>query len=164
MSTTGAGLMWQAEVQPLLDNYLRTVGVDAAYVRSRWIETVLLELQMHIEDFAADDITERAVEQLRDAIDLRLARVADLDPRYERRQIAEILAVLLQAKYADIVNTLFTDLSDTSDPQTRVQLRAAMAVDCPRPVPPEARLEMPVQAIESRRPINPLRRLREGAG
>lgn|GEM_PF-2595331 len=158
MNTPGADLTWQSKAQPVLDSYLRKVGIASPDIRARWVAHVLYQIQMHIEKYAADDIVEQAVERLRGAIDTRLARIANLDPLRERSEVAGVLVVLQDEKHADLVHTLFEDCEGPVDPRLREQLRSAVAADLPRPVRQDARVEMPVQTIELRS-INPLRRL-----
>lgn len=153
---------WLGEAQPVLDSYLRKLGITSADVRSRWVAHVLAGQQLHIGEYAAGDIVEQAVESLRDAIDARLARIANLDLMHDGKEIASILVVLQEAQNAALVNTLFQDFAVTIDPEVRAQLRAAIASDRPRPVRADAPLSMPVQEIELR-PLNPRRWFRRGA-
>jgi hypothetical protein len=156
LSPPDADMNLAGEVYPVLDSYLRKVGIVSAEIRSRWVAHVLSGLQMHIGEFSADDIVEQAVERMRDALDVRLARVANLDPINERREIAGIWVVLLEDRYADLMNALFDDSDVVVDPQLRDQLRTAIAADRPRPVREDAPLDMPLQTIELRH-LNPLR-------
>lgn len=151
---------WQRELKPVLNTYLRRVGISSPQVRERWVEYVFSGLQMHLEEFAAADIAEQAVERLRGAIDTRLARLTGLDPVQERRQIAGVLALLGDDRYADLVNSLFEDVNAAVDPEVRAQLHQAIARDRPQPVPAPAPLAMPEQTIELRSLRALLRRLR----
>ena len=162
MSAAERSASWLSEAQPVLDSYLRKMGIVSADLRSRWVAHVLARLQLHIGEYAADDIVEQAVEGLRDAIDSRLARIANLDLIHDRREIAGILVVLQEERNADLVNFLFQDFAVTVDPEARAMLRAAMANDRPRPVRADAPMAMPMQEI-ALRPLNPLRWLRRGA-
>jgi len=162
LSAADRSASWLSEAQPVLDSYLRKMGIVSADLRSRWVAHVLAGLQLHIGEYAADDIVEQAVEGLRDAIDSRLARIANLDLMHDRREIAGILVVLQEERNADLVNFLFQDFAVTVDPEARAMLRAAMANDRPRPVRADAPMAMPMQEI-ALRPLNPLRWLRRGA-
>jgi hypothetical protein len=162
LSAAERSASWLSEAQPVLDSYLRKMGIVSADLRSRWVAHVLAGLQLHIGEYAADDIVEQAVEGLRDAIDSRLARIANLDLIHDRREIAGILVVLQEERNADLVNSLFQDFAVTVDPEARAMLRAAMANDRPRPVRADAPMAMPMQEI-ALRPLNPLRWLRRGA-
>lgn len=159
LSAPDAGVNWQRELKPMLNAYLRRVGISAPEVRSLWVEHVLLGLQMHMEEFAAADIKEQAVEHLRDAIDARIARLANLDATRERRDIAGILALLGDKRYAPLVNRLFEDRGTYIDPEVRQQLLDAVARDRPRPLPAPAPLPMPTQKIQLRSPSALWRRL-----
>jgi hypothetical protein len=150
-----ADTRWVCEVQPVLDAYLRKVGIVSADVRSRWVARIVQELQAHIGEIAADDIVEQAVERLRDAVDARLAMVANLDPLRDGREIAGMLVVLQDEKYADLVGALFADSDGELAPMVREQLRRAVAADRPRPIPADATIEFPTQIIELRS-LNPL--------
>ena len=158
MNTTAADLTWQSEAQSVLDSYLCKIGIESSEIRSRWVAHVLSALQAQIGKYAADDIVEQAVERLRNAIDARLAKIADLDPVRERREIAGVLVVLQKEKNADLLHTLFADCDGPIDSQMREQLFSTVIPELPRPVRADARVDMPVQAIELRS-INPLRRL-----
>ncbi len=158
MNTPDADLTWQSEAQPVLDSYLRKIGIASAEIRARWVAHVFSGLQLHIQKFAADDIVEQAVERLREAIDTRLARVANLDPLDQPREIAGMLVVLQEEKHTDLMHALFADCEGPVAPQLREQLRSAVACDLPRPVRGDAPLDMPLQSIELRS-INPLRYL-----
>ena len=162
MSAADSSASWLGEAQPVLDSYLCKLGIASADLRSRWVAHVLAGLQLHIGEYAADDIVEQAVEGMRDAIDTRLARIANLDLMHDRREIAGIIVVLQEEQNAALVNTLFQDFAVTVDPEVRAQLRAALARDRPRPVRADAPLNMPLQAI-ALRPMNPLRWFRRGA-
>lgn len=162
LSKPDAGITWQSELQPLLDTYLCRVGIESPEVRARWVTPVINGLQMHLEEFAPADIAEQAVERLRDAIDARLGRLTNLDPVHERREIAGILALLGEQRYAGLVNSLFEDYAGAVDPEVRAQLHDAIARDRPRPVPADAPLAMPIQTIELRSISALLRRLRTG--
>ncbi len=158
MNTLAADLTWQHKAQPVLNSYLRTVGINSPDARARWIAHVLSGLQDDVEKYAADEIVEQAVERLRTAIDTRLAGIAGLDPAHARREIAGMLVVLQEEKHDGLVHTLFADYGGPIDPALREQLLSAVTADLPQPVREDARLDMPVQTIELR-PINPLRRL-----
>lgn len=159
MSAPDAGVNWQRELKPMLNAYLRRVGISSPEVRAPWVEHVLLGLQMHMEEFAAADIKEQAVEHLRDAIDARIARLTNLDATRERREIAGVLALLGDKRYAPLVNRLFEEQGASIDPAVREQLLDAIARDRPRPLPAPAPLPMPTQAIQLRSPSALLRRL-----
>lgn len=154
MNTAHAGMGWQGALQPLLDEYLRKIGVQSVDARTRWVAHVMAGLHLHPGEFAEDDILEKAVEYLRDAIDARLALYARLDRVHDRRTLAAALAVLHNEKYADLVNMLFENFAGAGNPELPDKLRDAIASDRPRPVPPNAPLAMPEQAIE----LRPLRR------
>lgn len=158
LSSLDADMGLEGEVRPVLDSYLRKLGIVSSEIRSRWVAHVLSGLQMHIGEFSADDIVEQAVERMRDALDARLARVVNLDPINQRREIAGIWVVLLEDRHADLMNDLFEDSDVAVDPQSRDQLLTAIAADCPRPVRENAPLDMPLQTIELR-DLNPLRLL-----
>lgn len=160
LSTPEASLQWQRELKPILNAYLRRVGISSPEVRARWVEHVLAGLQMHLEEFAAADIAEQAVERLRDAIEARLARLTNLDPVRERRAVAGILALLGDKRYSALVNRLFEDNKTSLDPEVRAQLLDAIARDRPRPLPAPAPLAMPTQEIQLRSLPALLRRLR----
>ena len=162
LNASDSSASWLNDAQPVLDTYLRKIGIASADLRSRWVAHVLAGLQLNIGEYAADDFVEQAIEGLRDAIDARLARIANLDIVHDRREIAGILVVLQEEQHAALVNTLFQDFGLTVDPEVRAQLRAAIASDRPRPVRTDAPLSMPVQEIQLR-PMNPLRWLRRGA-
>jgi hypothetical protein len=149
-------MSWAAKVQPVLDTYLRKVGIESADARSRWVASIVFELQGHIGEIAADDIVEQAVERLRDNIDARLAMVTGLDPLRDGREIAGILVVLQDKRHADLVNALFADCDGEVAPVVREQLRTSVAAEHPRPVPEDALTEIPTQLIELRS-LNPLR-------
>jgi hypothetical protein len=156
LSPLDADMSMEGEVRPVLDSYLRKLGLVSSQVREHWVAHVLSGLQMHIGEFSADDIVEQAVERMRDALDTRLARVANLDPINERSAIAGIWVVLLEDRYADLMNALFEDSDAVVDSQLFDQLRIAIAADRPRPVREDAPLDMPLQRIELR-DLNPLR-------
>lgn len=139
----------------MLDTYLRKVGIVSVDVRSRWVARIVSELQAHSGEIAADDIVEQAVERLRQTIDARLAQVADLDPLRDGREIAGMLVVLQDVKYADLLNALFADCAAEVAPTVREQLRRAVAAKRPRPVPEDAPTEFPTQVIQLRS-LNPL--------
>ena len=146
---------WVCEVQPVLDAYLRKVGIVSADVRSRWVTSIVAELQVRIGEIAADDIVEQAVERLRDAVDARLAMAANLDPLRDGREIAGMLVVLQDEKHAELVNALFADCDAEVAPLVSAQLRRAVAAGCPRPVPRDALIAFPTQLIQLRS-MNPL--------
>jgi hypothetical protein len=158
LNTITADLTWQHEAKPVLESYLRKIGITSPDSRARWIAHVLGGLQDHVEKYAADEIVEQAVERLRTCIDTRLAQIADLDPQHERRKLAGMLVVLQDDKHYDLLHTLFTDFDGPVDPALRERLRNAVTADLPQPVRADARLDMPIQTIELR-PLNPLRRL-----
>jgi len=160
-ATTSAG--WQRELKPVLNAYLRRVGISSPETRGRWVEYVLGGMQMHLEEFSPDDIKEQAVERLRDAVDARLARLTGLDAVLDRREIAGILALLGDKRYAALANSLFEDYGAAVDPEVRAQLHDAIARDRPRPVPAPAPLAMPEQVIELRSLPALLQRIRRGA-
>jgi hypothetical protein len=149
-------MSWADDVRPVLDTYLRKVGIVSAEVRARWVARIVQELQAHIGEIAADDIVEQAVERLRQTIDARLAKVADLDPLRAGREIAGMLVVLQDVKYADLVNALFTDCDAEVAPMVSEELRRAVVAGCPRPVPKDALTEFPTQLIQLRS-MNPVR-------
>ncbi len=155
LSPLDADMSWAAEVRPVLDSYLRKIGIVSADVRSRWVARIVCELQTHIGEIAADDVVEQAVERLRDTIDARLAMAANLDPLRDGREIAGMLVVLQDEKHADLVNALFADGDAELAPMVREQLRRAVAADCPRPVPRDALIDFPTQVIQLRS-MNPL--------
>ena len=150
-----ADMAWAAEVQSVLDTYLRKVGIVSGDVRSRWVASIVARLQVRIEEIAADDIVEQAVERMRDAVDARLALVANLDPLHDDREIAGILVVLQDKKHVDLVSALFADSDGEVTPLVREQLRRAVAAERPRPVPKDALIEFPTQVIQLRS-LNPL--------
>ena len=156
LSTPDADKRWSGQVQPVLNSYLRKVGIVSADVRARWVAHIVAQLQSQIGEIAADDIVEQAVERLRDAIDARLASVANLDPVRDGREIAAILVVLQNEKYADLVNTLFANCDAEAEiaPMVRDQLHRAVADNRPRPIPEQAAINMPIQSIKLR-PLNP---------
>jgi acyl transferase domain-containing protein len=148
-------ISWAAEASTVLDTYLRKVGIVSADVRSRWVARIVQELQAHIGEIAADDFVEQAVERLRQTIAARLAKVAGLDPSRDGREIAGMLVVLQDVKYADLVSALFADCDAEVAPMVREQLRRAVAAERPRPVPKDALTEFPTQVIQLRS-LNPL--------
>jgi hypothetical protein len=160
LSTPDAGVNWQRMLKPVLNAYLRRIGISSPEIRAGWVEHVLLGMQMRLEEFSADDITEQAVERLRDAIDARVARLTNLDPVHERREIAGVLALLGNKRYADLASSVFEDYGSAVDPDVREQLHAAIARDRPRPLPAPAPLAMPTQTIQLRSLPALLRRLR----
>lgn len=155
MSPLNADMSWAAEVRPVLDTYLHKVGIASADVRSRWVARIVCGLQAHIGEIAADDIVEQAVERLRETIAARLARIANLDPLRDGREIAGMLVVLQDEKHAELVNALFADCDAEVAPTVREQLRRAVAADSPRPVPRDALIGFPTQVIQLRS-MNPL--------
>jgi hypothetical protein len=158
VSTPDAVMHWQSELQPLLDDYLRRIGMQSSDLRARWIAHVLAGLHLNSGEFAADDLVEQAVEKMRDAVDTRLALVADFDRVHERREIAGALAVLQKEQHTGLLDSLFREFTNTELGELRGKLRDAIRNERPRPVPSEAPLAMPTQAIELR-VLNPLRRL-----
>jgi len=158
LNTSTADLAWQHKAQPVLNGYLRKVGINSPDARARWIAHVLDALQDDVDKHAADEIVELAVERLRTAIDTRLAQLADLDPLHDSRKIAGMLVALQEEKHNDLMHTLFADYEGPVDPALREQLLKAVSADLPQPVCADARVHMPEQAIELR-PLNPLRRL-----
>ncbi|MEZ5571290.1 MAG: hypothetical protein R3E64_04625 [Halioglobus sp.] len=157
MSAPHTGMHWQRDLQPLLDDYLRKIGLHSTQARMRWVAHVLAGLHLHVGEFAEDDIVEQAVEHLRDAIDARLALLVDLDRVHQRHELAAVLAVLQNEEYADLVNALFQDFENTGDPHLQKALRSAILADKPQPVPPDAPLSMPTQTIELRSLRHPFR-------
>jgi len=155
LSPLDVDVSWADDVRPVLDTYLRKVGILSTDVRSRWVACIVCGLQEHIGDIAADDIVEKAVEHLREAIDARLAKVANLDPLRDRREIAGMLVVLQDEKHADLVNALFADCDAEVAPMVSEQLRRAVAAGCPRPVPNDAPIDFPTQVIQLRS-MNPV--------
>jgi len=155
LSPLNADMSWADGVRPVLDTYLRKIGIVSADVRSRWVGCIVCELQSHIGEIPADDIVEQAVERLREAIDVRLAQAANLDPLRDRREIAGMLVVLQDEKHADLVNALFADCDAEVAPMMSEQLRRAVAAGCPRPVPDDALLDFPTQLIQLRS-MNPV--------
>jgi hypothetical protein len=155
-----AGVNWQRRLKPLLNTYLRRLGISSAEIRTGWVEHVLLELQLHQEDISSEDILQLAVEWLRELIDARLARMTNLDPVHERREIAGVLALLGDPRYAGLANSVFEDYGSDVDPEVRAQLLEAIARDRPRSQPPAAPLAMPTQTIRLRSLPALLRRLR----
>ena len=147
---------WEAAVKPLLDSYLCAVGILSGNVRSRWVEYVLQGLRLGIGSIAAHDIPEEAIERLRDALDVRLATTAELDPIRERREIAATLVVLQDQKHADLLNTVFAAPDLETTPEVRERLRVTFAAERPIPLPADAPMDMPVQAI-ALRSLNPMR-------
>jgi hypothetical protein len=156
LSSLDADVSWADEVRPVLDTYLRKVGIVSAELRARWVVRIVCALQARIGEIATDDIVEQAVEQLRDSMTTKLAMVANLDPLRDGREIAGMLVVLHDEKYADLVNALFADWDAELAPMVRERLRSAVAADCPRPVPRDAPLDFPTQVIQLRS-MNPLR-------
>ncbi|HEY6132197.1 MAG TPA: hypothetical protein VIV27_09265 [Halioglobus sp.] len=155
LSTHEADRSWSGQVQAVLDSYLGKIGIVSAEVRSRWAAHIIAQLQLQIGEFAADDIVEQAVERLRAAIDARLATVANLDPLRDGKEIASILVVLQDEKYAELVNSLFENCDADDAPLAQQQLRLAVAANRPYPVPDDAPINMPIQGIQLR-PLNPL--------
>ena len=147
---------WEAAVAPLLDSYLCAVGILSGNVRSRWVEYVLQGLRLGIGNIAAHDIPEEAIERLRDALDVRLATIAELDPIRERRQIAAMLVVMQDQKHADLLNNVFEAPDLATTPELRERLRVTFAAERPIPLPADAPLDMPVQTIAVRS-LNPMR-------
>jgi hypothetical protein len=156
LSSLEADVSWVDDVRPVLDTYLRKVGMVSADLRSRWVARILSGLQAHMGNIAPDDILEQAIERLRESLNAKLALVANLDPLRDGREIAGMLVVLQDEKYADLVNALFGDWDAELAPMVRERLRRAVAADCPRPVPSDAPLEFPTQVIQLRT-MNPLR-------
>jgi len=155
LSHLDVDMSWADDVRPVLDTYLRKIGIVSADVRSRWVADIVCELQAHIGEIPADDIVEQAVERLREAIDARLAQAANLDPLRDRREIAGMLVVLQDEKHADLVNVLFADCDAELAPMVSEQLRSAVAAGCPRPVPRDALIDFPTQVIQLRS-MNPV--------
>jgi hypothetical protein len=155
LSPPDADMGWADDIRPVLDTYLRRIGIVSADVHSRWVESIVCELQANIGEISAADIVEQAVERLRAAIDARLAQAANLDPMRNGREIAGMLVVLQDEKHADLVNALFADCDAEVAPMVSEQLRRAVAADGPRPVPQDARIDFPTQLIQLR-PMNPL--------
>ncbi len=160
LSAPDAGVNWQRELLPVLHAYLRQVGVASPEARAGWVAHVLLGMQMHLEEFAADDVREQAIERVRETIDARLARFTDLHPERDRREIAGILAMLGDPRHEGLAEKVFAEHGSAVDPATRSQLLDAITRDRPRPLPPPAPLAMPVQTIELRSVRALLRRLR----
>jgi hypothetical protein len=159
LSTPDPEVNWPSGLTDLLDSYLRKVGIVDANVRARWVAQVLSGLTLHIGEFAADDIVELAVERLRDAVYTRLAKVANLNPIREGNEIAAVLVVLQDARYANLIDAVFENCeSEEVPPEVREQLRVAVEAGRPRPVPVDAPLEVPIQRIELPS-LSPLRRV-----
>jgi len=160
-SVNTTSVEWRERVTTLLDSYLCASGISAAATRSRWIRRVVDDLMMRAEQLASEDMLEEAVEHMRDLIEARVAMVCNYDPARQQREIAHVLVVLLNEKYADCLNLLFEcSEADVTAIDTGMieKLRSAIATSVPVPVPPLAPMAMPVQAIELRS-IIPLRRL-----
>jgi hypothetical protein len=153
-----AELHWQSELQPLLDDYLRKIGMQSSELRARWVAHVLASLHLNSGEFAADDIVEQAVEKMRDVVDTRLALVANFDRLHERREIAGALAVLQHEQHRELVDALFGELKGSDMAELRGRLLDAIRSERPRAIPPQAPLAMPTQPIELRW-LNPLHRL-----
>lgn len=147
---------WQDRVITLLDSYLREFGLSSEATRERWIKRVVEKLATRTDIVATEDILEEAVEQMRDLIEARVARLSNHDPARQHKEIAQLLVVLLKRKNTDCLNMLFECGED--DINMPEHLCRSLAVSSPMPVPPEAPLAMPVQIIELRS-INPFRRL-----
>ncbi|MGB5397005.1 MAG: hypothetical protein WBN96_07640 [Gammaproteobacteria bacterium] len=160
-SVNNTAAQWRERVNALLDSYLCALGISAAHTRSRWIKRVVDDLGMRAEQLASEDMLEEAVEHMRDLIEARVAMVCNYDRACQQREIAQVLVVLLNKKYADCLNLLF-DCSEADvtavDTAMIEKLRSAITASLPVPVPPPAPMAMPVQAIELRS-IIPLRRL-----
>ena len=152
---------WLERVKSLLDNYLSALGISTEQTRSRWIRRVVDDLVLRAEHIASEDIPELAVEHMRDLIEARVAMVFNYDPARDHREIAQVLVVLLNEKYSACLNLLFesSEANATAVDHDMIEtLRRAIETSLPIPVPPEAPMAMPVQAIELRSVI-PLRRL-----
>jgi hypothetical protein len=145
-------------VKALLDSYLCEFGLVSAATRARWTNRVIDDLAIHAELVATEDILEEAVERMRDLIEARVAMLSGHDPAREHKEIAQIMVLLLKEKNADCLNKLFEQSEPDGDLEMLEHLRQACDASLPIPVPDEAPLVMPVQAIELRS-INPLRRL-----
>lgn len=148
---------WQHRVKALLDSYLCEFGLSSEATRGRWIGRVIEDLATR-DELVAEDILEEAVEQMRDLIEARIAKVSNYDPAREHKEIAQIMVLLLNEKNADCLNRLFESSDPEGDLETPECLRHVLASSLPVAVPDEAPLHMPVQTIELRS-INPLRRL-----
>jgi hypothetical protein len=158
VSAPDAVMHWQGALQPLLDDYLRKIGLQSVELRARWVAHVLAGLHLNSGEFAADDIAEQAVERMRDVVDTRIALIGNFDRVHERREIAGALAVLQHEQHKDLVEALFRDFKSSDMGELHARLHEAIRSERPRPVPPDAPLAMPVQTIELRW-LNPLHRM-----
>lgn len=149
---------WPGKVKALLDSYLCEFGLDSEATRVHWINRVVDDLTTRTELVATEDILEEAVLQMRDLIEARIAMISGHDPARERKEIAQIMVVLLHEKNKDCLNKLFDPSEADLDLNTLEHLRHACDTALPVLLPEEAPLAMPVQAIELRS-LNPLRRL-----
>jgi hypothetical protein len=149
---------WPDKVKALLDTYLCEFGLNSNATRAHWINRVVDDLATRTELVATEDILEEAVEQMRDLIQARIALFSNHDPAREHKQIAQIMVLLLNEKNSACLNKLFQYSEASGDVEMLEQLRHGCDTSLLIPVPEEAPLAMPVQAIELRS-INPLRRL-----
>lgn len=158
LSEASAFSEWPDKVRALLDSYLCEFGIRSEATRAHWINRVIENLASQGELVATEDMLEEAVEQMRDLIEVRVAMIANHDPAREHKEIAQMMVVLLNEKYADCLNRLFEHSDADVDAAMLEQVRRTLTASVPIPVPQQAPLAVPVQAIELRS-INPLRRL-----
>jgi hypothetical protein len=145
-----ATIDWQSRVRNLLDHYLKKFGISSALTRQKWTDRVITGLKARSEDVACEDIYEEAIEQLRDLIDARLAKIGAYDPAQEQSEIARNLVALLNKKHAETLNRFFEHIETHEDSDTLETLRRTLAGSLPVPTPPEAPLPMPEQRIDLR--------------
>jgi nucleotide-binding universal stress UspA family protein len=153
-----ATIDWQSRVRNLLDTYLKKFGISSEQTRQRWTDRVIADLKARSEDVPCEDISEEAIEHLRDLIDARLARIGAFDPVQEQSEIARNLVALLNKKHADTLNSFFEHIETHEDGATLEALRQTLAASLPTPMPPEAPLPMPEQTIALRSLIPSQRR------
>jgi hypothetical protein len=148
---------WQSRVRNLLDIYLKKFGISSELTRQQWTDRVITDLKARSEDVACEDITEEAIELLRDLIDARMAGIGAFDPVQEQSEIARQLVALLNKKHAASLNSYFEHIETHEDSATLETLRQTLAASLPTPMPPEAPLPMPEQTI-ALRSISPSQR------
>jgi hypothetical protein len=147
---------WEPSTRDLLDSYLREFGLAAGRTRNDWVERVITDMQARTDNIAPEDIAEEALEHLLQLVSARLALVAR--PGAAPRELARVQFLLMNRSNADALNTLFEHARAEPDAASRERVRQLTARCIPVPVPAEASLAMPEQAIELRT-LNPLRRL-----
>jgi hypothetical protein len=153
--TTGG---WEQATRTLLDEYLREFGLDSADSRACWADRVIADMQARTDVIVEEDIPEEAIEHLLELIGSRLALVARPEASSAHRELARVQFLLMNRNNAAALNALFEHAQEKPDPATLEHVRNQLTGSIPVPVPEEAPLTMPEQAIDLRS-LNPLHRL-----